>query len=210
MEKLDLKQFIEKSENGNYGIDIENIVLENEVFDGSNLIWFRMRNCTFKNVVFKNYNGRLCIEHENCSFYDCTFENITSEDFYIGSSENYYFNCKFKNIHIEDFVEQSGIGEGKIENCIFEDIKIEAVMNSGCYLIEKSIFNNVYYHVFDFEYNKIIDSTIKNTKVEGDINYNHFQNVEFDEFKIEGVKDYMHTNTFVDCDKEKVEIIIWD
>lgn len=211
MEKLDLKQFIHKNEYGEYGVEIENIVLENEVFDGSNLIWFEIKNCTFKNVVFKNYNGRLWIVHENCSFFDCTFENIASEDFYIGSSENYYFNCKFKNIHIEGFTEQSGIGEGKIENCIFEDIKFEADMSSSSYLIEKSIFNNVYYHVLDFEYNDIIDSKIKNTKFECDyISYNNFQNVEFDEFKIEGTKDYMHTNTFVDCDKEKVEIIIWD
>ena len=208
MEKIDLKQFIDKIQHEEYGI--ENILLENEVLDDSNLTCFLMKNCTFKNVVFKNHNGSLWIDYENCSFYDCTFENIVSEEFYISTRENYYFNCKFKNIHIEGFTEQSGIGEGKIENCIFEDIKIEADMSSGCYLIEKSIFNNVYYHVLDFENNDIIDSKIKNTKFECDyISYNNFQNVEFDEFKIECIKDYMHTNTFVDCDKEKVEITIW-
>ena len=206
MGKINLKEFID--EDG--VVCIENILLENEVFDGLNVRWLTIKDCTFKNIVFKNYNGELNIEHENCSFCDCIFENITSKEFFINSQRNYYFNCKFKKIYIEDFIEQSSIYREKFENCTFEDMHIWADISSNCLSIEKSILNNFNCFIHDNDSWKIIDSKIKNTKLKGTIVDNYFQNVEFDEFKITCGKEDIDTNTFIDCEKEKIDIKLFD
>lgn len=171
---------------------------------------FRLRDCLFYNVTFKNHFETGLIQVEQCKFINCIFHD-TFENNFIQLKNNFFENCLFKKISMEKEDGICNVNRNKFFNCTFKDISWKG---EGVFFwseIKNSKIKQVFYRTNDISRSEFSDIYMEQVELKIDdedsigLLDNKFNTVTFRNVIIKGSVENTY---FVNCDTNGLKILI--
>ena len=179
---------------------MENETVSNFAFEGEKLKILDLKNCTCRNVTFRDMIGN-GLYIENCAFINCRFENVVKlgglKAHQVTLKHSTFTECSFDQFRLMTTGRQNIMDNLRFENCKFYGVKIETRTEAKDLKLNKCEVESL-----DFKSSALLDCKLhhldlKDVVLDTSMKSSEYKETLFRNFLLLGESE---KNYFIDCE----------